>query len=188
MPVIELHVMQGYSDSDKSRLCEALTHAVRIVVPAPPEAVTVMIHELDPSGYMRGGQHRTPAPALPDPITLVRDYLTAMEARDIDKAADMLGAGFTMTFPGTAPMTQLQQLIDWAKPRYKHVTKTYSGFEALQTPGDAAVVYCRGTLSGEWPDGTPFDGIRFIDRFELTDGHLTRQDVWNDIAETKANT
>ena len=99
----------------------------------------------------------------------------------------MLGAGFTMTFPGTAPMTQLQQLIDWAKPRYKFVTKTYSGFEALQTPGDAAVVYCRGTLSGEWPDGTSFEGIRFIDRFELTDGHLTRQDVWNDIAETKAN-
>ncbi len=187
MPVIELHVMQGYSDDDKSRLCEALTHAVRIVVPAPPEAVTVMIHDLAPAGYMRGGVHRTPAPALPCPIGLVRNYLSAMEAREIEKAKDMLGAGFLMTFPGTAPMHQLEQLIEWAKPRYKFVTKTYSGFEALQTPDDAAVVFCRGTLSGEWPDGTPFDGIRFIDRFEVTDGHLTRQDVWNDIAETKAN-
>jgi phenylpyruvate tautomerase PptA (4-oxalocrotonate tautomerase family) len=187
MPVIELHVIQGYSDDDKSRLCEALTHAVRIVVPAPPEAVTVMIHDLAPAGYMRGGVHRTPAPALPCPIGLVRKYLSAMEAREIEKAKDMLGAGFLMTFPGTAPMHQLEQLIEWAKPRYKFVTKTYSGFEALQTPDDAAVVYCRGTLSGEWPDGTPFDGIRFIDRFEVTDGHLTRQDVWNDIAETKAN-
>ncbi|SFT10871.1 Phenylpyruvate tautomerase PptA, 4-oxalocrotonate tautomerase family [Sulfitobacter marinus] len=187
MPVIELHVMKGYSDTDKSRLCEALTHAVRIVVPAPPEAVTVMIHELDPAGYMRGGQYRKPASALPDPATLVREYLFAMEARDIDKASGMLGAGFTMVFPGAEPMTKLEQLIDWAAPRYKFVTKTYEGFDALQTPGDAAVVYCRGTLSGEWPDGTPFDSIRFIDRFELTDGHLTRQDVWNDIAETKAN-
>lgn len=187
MPVIELHVMQGYSDAEKFRLCEALTHAVRIVVPAPPEAVTVLVHELDPSGYMRGGQRRTPAPALPDPIMLVRDYLAAMEAREIDKASDMLGAGFTMTFPGMAPMTKLEQLIEWAKPRYNFVTKTYSGFDAMQTPGDAAVVYCRGTLSGEWPDGTPFEGIRFIDRFEVTAGHLTRQDVWNDIAETKAN-
>jgi phenylpyruvate tautomerase PptA (4-oxalocrotonate tautomerase family) len=187
MPIIELHVMQGYDDADKARLCEVLTQAVRLVVPAPPEAVTVMIHELAPLGlYMRGGQHRRPAPALPDPIAVVRDYLTAMEARNIEKARALLGEGFSMTFPGTEPMTALEQLIDWAKPRYRFVTKTYSGFESLQTPGDAAVVYCRGTLSGEWPDGTAFDGIRFIDRFEVSGGLLTRQDVWNDIAETKA--
>jgi phenylpyruvate tautomerase PptA (4-oxalocrotonate tautomerase family) len=187
MPVIELHVMQGYSADEKTRLCAALTNAVRIVVPAPPEAVTVMIHELDPAGYMRGGAHRSPAPALPDPVSLVRNYLTAMEAREIDTARALLAPGFSMTFPGTAPMTTLEELIEWAKPRYNFVTKTYEGFEAVQSPQDAAVVYCRGTLSGEWPDGTPFSGIRFIDRFEVVDGRLTRQDVWNDIAETKAN-
>ncbi len=41
-------------------------------------------------------------------------------------------------------------------------------------------------LAGEWPDGTPFDGIRFIDRFELADGKLARQEVWNDLAEAGA--
>ncbi len=46
-----------------------------------------------------------------------------------------------------------------------------------------ASVYCFGTLGGEWPDGTAFDGIRFIDRFELQGGLITRQDVWNDMAE-----
>lgn len=187
MPVIEVHVMQGYTDAEKARLCAALTHAVRIVVPAPPEAVTVLIHDISPAGYMRGGQHRAPAPALPDPIALVRTYLSAMESRDIDAARAMLGDGFTMTFPGTGPMTTLEQLIAWAKPRYRFVTKTYDGFEALQSPTDATVVYARGTLSGEWPDATPFSGIRFIDRFEIIGGRITRQDVWNDIAETKAN-
>ena len=117
----------------------------------------------------------------------MRNYLTAMEAREIDTARALLAPGFSMTFPGTAPMTTLEELIEWAKPRYNFVTKTYEGFEALQSPQDAAVVYCRGTLSGEWPDGTPFSGIRFIDRFEVVDGRLTRQDVWNDIAEAKAN-
>ena len=49
-------------------------------------------------------------------------------------------------------------------------------------------VYCRGRLAGVWPDGTPFDGIRFIDRFELADGirFIGRQEVWNDLAEVGA--
>ncbi len=185
MPVIELHVLEGYSAADQSRLCEALTDAVRIVVPAPPEAVTVIIHEMPVSGYMRGRQHRTPAPALPCPSDTVREFLAAMEARDLEAAQAMLGAGFCMTFPGTQAMHSLTELIDWAAPRYRFVTKTYEGFDALQSQGAHAVVYCRGTLSGEWPDGTPFGGIRFIDRFEVTAGLLTRQDVWNDIAEVK---
>jgi hypothetical protein len=48
------------------------------------------------------------------------------------------------------------------------------------------VVYIKGTLSGEWPDGTPFEGIRFIDRFEIKGGKLISQEVWNDIAEERA--
>lgn len=186
MPVLELHVLEGYSDDDKSRMGHALTDAIRIVVPAPPEAVTVMIHEMPAAAYMRGRQHRAPAPALPDPAETVRRFLTAMEARDLDAAQGMLGAGFTMTFPGTNPMRSLRALVEWAAPRYRFVTKTYEGFDALQSPDDHAIVYCRGTLSGEWPDGTPFSGIRFIDRFEVTAGLLTRQDVWNDIAENRA--
>ncbi|WP_299032059.1 tautomerase family protein [uncultured Sulfitobacter sp.] len=188
MPVIELHVLDGYTDSDKTRLCKALTDAVRIVVPAPPEAVTVMLHEMAPAEYMRGRLHRSPAPALPDPIEIIRTFLGAMEARDLPTAQDMLGAGFSMTFPGTQPMHSLDALVKWAAPRYRFVTKTYEGFDAMQSAGDHAIVYCRGTLSGEWPDGTPFDGIRFIDRFEITAGLLTRQDVWNDIAEHKGTT
>jgi len=30
----------------------------------------------------------------------------------------------------------------------------------------------------------PFEGIRFIDRFESRGGRFTRQDVWNDLAES----
>ena len=188
MPIIELHILEGYSDDEKTRLGHALTDAVRFVVPAPPEAVTLMIHEMPPANYMRGRNHRTPAPALPDPSDVVRRFLAAMQDRDLHTAQAMLGAGFTMTFPGTQPMHSLEALIEWAAPRYRFVTKTYEGFDAMQSEGAHAVVYCRGTLSGEWPDGTPFDGIRFIDRFEVTEGLLTRQDVWNDIAEIRGTT
>jgi phenylpyruvate tautomerase PptA (4-oxalocrotonate tautomerase family) len=186
MPVIQISVMEGYDDDAKGRICAALSDAVRLVVPAPAEAVTVLVQEVAPAGYMRGREHRQPAPALPDPGQVVRDYLAAMEAREIERARAMLAPGFTMVFPATGEMHRLEELIEWAAPRYRFVTKTYEGFDAMQSASEAALVYARGTLSGEWPDGTPFSGIRFIDRFELVGGKITRQDVWNDMGEVKA--
>ncbi len=186
MPIIEAHVLEGYDNDAKTRLGKALTDAVQLVVPAAPDAITVILHEMPRTHYMRGGTHRSGAPALPDPCAAVRDYLAAMEARDLDSARAMLGAGFVMNFPGASDLTTLEELIAWSKPRYRFVKKTYDGFEALQGEG-CAVVYARGTLYGEWPDGTPFDSIRFIDRFEVSAGKITRQDVWNDIAEVKAS-
>jgi 4-oxalocrotonate tautomerase family enzyme len=186
MPIIEAHILEGYSPEDKARLGRGLTDATRLVVPATAEALTVIFHEMPSDNYMRGGQSRTPAPALPDPCAVVRAYLDAMQERDLDGASAMLGAGFTMTFPGAEPMTTLAELIAWSKPRYNFVRKTFDSIEAFQN-GDVAVVYTRGTLAGEWPDGSPFAGIRFIDRFELSGGKITRQDVWNDIAEVKGS-
>ena len=181
MPVVEIHLIEGYPDDAKRRLGLALTDAVRSVLPAKLEGITVMVHEMTPSAYMRGGEGKTPAPALPDPAATVRAYLDAMEARDLAKAETYLGAGFTMQFPGAAPMTTLSQLVEWSKPRYRFVKKTYERFDAGMS-AEGPVVYCFGTLHGEWLDGSAFEGIRFIDRFQLEGGLIVRQDVWNDMA------
>lgn len=125
-----------------------------------------------------------PSATPTEPAALVRAFLAAMEARDLAKARTFLGEGFAMTFPGGVRMTTLEELVAFAAPRYRFVRKTYEGFEVAM--GVRAVVYCFGTLSGEWPDGTAFSGIRFIDRFELESGLLVRQDVWNDLAEIRS--
>lgn len=186
MPVVELHVLEGYNSFTKQRLGEALTDAVRFVVPADPDLITVMIHDVPSQNYYRGRVSRKPAPARQDPENIVRSFLKSMEARALKDARQYLDDGFEMRFPGTDPMQDLQDLVDWAGPRYRFVKKSYDGFDSLQGSGEAAIVYCRGTLSGEWPDGTPFDGIRFVDRFEVKEDRITRQDVWNDIAEMRA--
>jgi len=187
MPTVEVHLLEGYPPEARTRLGQVLTDAVRLVVPAVPEGITVMIHEHAHHNYMRGGEHKNGADPLPDAAGIVRAFLAAMEARDLDQAQAMLGEGFTMTFPATAPMHTLEQLIAWAKPRYNFVRKTYETFDTCMG-ASGPTVYCHGTLHGEWPDGTAFEGIRFIDRFEVTDGKITKQDVWNDIAEVKAQT
>ncbi len=66
--------------------------------------------------------------------------------------------------------------------RYKWVKKALGEFDAVQHD-HYVVIYSNGTLYGEWPDGRPFAGNRFIDRFEVRDGKITRMDVWNDSAE-----
>ena len=61
----------------------------------------------------------------------VRQYLAAMERRDL---------------------TAARALLDWAKGRYRSARKTYDCYE---TCGDA--VYCYGTLHGELLDGSPYE-------------------------------
>ena len=117
--------------------------------------------------------------------SLVQAYLVAMEARDLALAEAMLAPGFTMQFPGPVTFTRLSDLIEWAKPRYRFVKKVYQGFDEASA-GDAAVVYCYGTLAGEWPNGIAFAEIRFIDRFTVAGGKLVDQMVWNDLAEVSA--
>lgn len=108
----------------------------------------------------------------------VRQYLATMERRDLAAAKAMLAPGFFMTFPGGRRFDTLEALVEWARGRYRSARKTYERFDAA---GD--VVYCFGTLYGEWPDGKPYSGIRFIDRFTVRDGKLVDQMVWNDLAE-----
>lgn len=181
MPIVRVDLLEGYSDSVKARLGDSLTTAVRGVIDAPPEAVTVILHDMPAANYYRGGTPRTPGSDLPDSAQVVHDFLAAMEARDLNRARAHLAPGFIMTFPGGMQMTTLEDLVAWSKPRYRFVKKTYERFDAL-----GPLVYCFGTLHGEWPDGTAFSGIRFIDRFELVQGRLHRQDVWNDMGEMRA--
>lgn len=182
MPVIELTLIEGYDADTRERIGERLTDAVRSVIAAPLDGVTVAIHEVKAESYMRGRKSRQPGNPLPDPIELVRAFLVAMEDRDLDRAKEFLADDFRMTFPGGAVFERLEQLIEWAKNRYRFVRKTYDRFD-VATNADGPVVYCYGTLAGEWLDGTSFSGIRFIDRFTVRDGLFADQMVWNDLAE-----
>lgn len=182
MPVIRTTLIEGYDDETRRRLSERLTDAVRATIAAPLDGITVIIEEVKPSSYMRGRTARTPGAPAAAAADIVREFLGAMEARDLDAARGFLADGFSMTFPGGARFTQLEELVEWGRGRYRFVRKRYQAFEEVFGANGPAV-YCHGTLEGEWPDGTPFEGIRFIDRFEIVDGKLRDQQVWNDLAE-----
>jgi hypothetical protein len=89
-----------------------------------------------------------------------------------------------MTFPGGIVMEKLEELLRWASSRYARVSKVYEQFDQCWR-GDSVVVYCFGYLEGQWLDGSEILNVRFIDRFEVANGKICRQDVWNDLAEAK---
>jgi 4-oxalocrotonate tautomerase family enzyme len=185
MPVITVTLIEGYSEEVRRRLEERLTDAARITIGAIPEGVTVIVNEVPAANYMRGRAGRIPGAPPPQPCELVLDYLTAFEARDLDRARSFLAEGFTMTFPGDNRFTRLEDLLEWSGTRYSMVRKTFEKFDEAPT-GAGVAVHCHGTLTGAWPDGTEFAGIRFIDRFTVTGGKLVDQMVWNDLAVVRS--
>lgn len=115
----------------------------------------------------------------------VRTYLAAMGRRDIPAAQACLAPAAVLTFPGGVRREGVAAIASGSATRYRSIDKAVDAWEVSRQQ-DAWVVYCRGTLFGEWPDGTAFSGIRFIDRFEVDDRGIRRQDVWNDAGELRA--
>ena len=185
MPIISVTLLPGYAPEAQARLVSHLSAAARAVVPASEAGTTVFVHEA--STLRRDGRVLTGgggAAALPDAGAVVREFLDAVGRRDFEAARPWLAPDFEMVFPGGVVMRELDQLAAWAAGRYQSVRKDYARFDQAWQ-GDMTVVFCSGTLQGRWLDGSAFEAIRFIDRFELAQGRILRQEVWNDLAEAR---
>jgi phenylpyruvate tautomerase PptA (4-oxalocrotonate tautomerase family) len=181
MPVTQITLLEGYPAEVRERLVQRVSDAVRSVIAAPEAGTTTYIQHA--ATYRRDARaFASGAAAHPVASDVVRAFLEAMEARDLERAQSFLAPGFQMVFPGAARFTSLQDLVAWGRGRYQRVGKQIDGFDE-SWQGDRCVVYVRGTLHGVRPDGTPFEGVRFIDRFEVVQGQLTHQQVWNDLAQ-----
>jgi hypothetical protein len=131
-------------------------------------------------------QDDSPDAAAETPGRIVEAFLRALERRD-PAAAAFLAPGARIVFPGGREFGSLAPLAEWASTRYRSIRKRLERVEELPVHGDGVTtVYVYGTLAGEWPDGRPFEGIRFIDRFEVDeDGRIVDQKVWNDLGEAR---
>lgn len=120
---------------------------------------------------------------MDDPVEIVKGYLGALQDRRFGDASGFLAPDAEIVFP----FGRLEDLDDYASrvaTRYRWLRKQYGGFDCVEGP-DRVVVYSYGTMYGEDLNGDPFDGVRYIDRFELRDGRITSQLVWNDMASRK---
>jgi hypothetical protein len=131
-----------------------------------------------------------------EPLTageVVDEFLRLIMIPDPPAARRYTAPGMRIRFTGARPMGDPAECTAFNASRYKWVKKKIERTETVSLStsfasgepleAGAVVVYSLGTLYGEWPDGTPFEGNRYVDRYVVRGGLITDMDVWNDSAE-----
>lgn len=129
-------------------------------------------------------QPDTATPPTLDPAALVDEYLRILMIPDPAGVQRLISPELRIRFTGGRAMRAPAECAAFNAGRYRWVRKRIERTEVVAggTP-EHTVVYSLGTLYGEWPDGTPFEGNRYVDRYVVRHGLIEQMDVWNDSAE-----
>src|SRR3954464_1798560 len=108
----------------------------------------------------------------------VKAFLRASIVPDPQTAARYIAPDLAITFTGGRKYRHPRETAAFNAKRYKWVKKRIERSDVVAGAGET-IVYNLGTLYGEWPDGTPFEGNRYVDRFVVRGGKIVQMDVWN---------
>jgi len=115
---------------------------------------------------------------------IVEEFLRIIMIPDPVAARAFVSPQLRIRFTGAREMKDPTECSAFNASRYKWVKKKFEQTDVVAGGNDdEAIVYNIGTLYGEWLDGTPFEGNRYVDRYVVKNGLIVQMDVWNDSAE-----
>lgn len=118
-------------------------------------------------------------------IVLVREFIDAIDRLDVGAARKLSAPDARYVSPGGTQTGSLDEIVMRLGQRYRQVGKKIERFDRVEM-AEGDVVFVSGSLHGAWEDGAPFESVRFVDRFEIRDGKIASQEVWNDVGEARA--
>ena len=127
-----------------------------------------------------------PSPSRPplSAAAVVEEFLRLIMIPDPVAAQQFIAPDLRIVFTGGRRMHHPRECAAFNAGRYAWVKKRFEHTDVVQGASDTdAVVYNTGTLYGAWPDGTPFEGNRYVDRYVVRNGLIVDMQVWNDSAE-----
>lgn len=123
-----------------------------------------------------------PTDETAEAAAIVEAFLVASMVPDPETAARYISPELAITFTGGRKYSHPRETTAFNAGRYKWVKKQMQRTDVVAGVSET-IVYNLGTLYGEWPDGTAFEGNRYVDRFVVRGGKIVQMDVWNDSAE-----
>ncbi len=113
---------------------------------------------------------------------IVNEFLRLIMLPDPVAVSRYTAPGMKILFTGGRAMNEPADCTKFNASRYKWVKKRIERTETVIAGSNGAapdefVVFSLGTLYGEWPDGTPFEGNRYVDRYVVKSGLITQMDV-----------
>ena len=121
---------------------------------------------------------------MSDAVKIVEEYLRLHMIPDPDAARRFCAPEMENRFTGNRLMHDPAEATAFNRSRYRWVKKKFGPTHVVEGASEAeTIVYQTGTLYGEWSDGTPFEGNRYVDRYFVRHGKIVKMEVWNDSAE-----
>jgi hypothetical protein len=118
------------------------------------------------------------------PQDTVDTFLRIIMVPDPVAARAYVSPELRIRFTGAREMRDPSECSAFNAGRYRWVKKRIAQTDVVAgATADSGTVYSVGTLYGEWPDGTPFEGNRYVDRYVVQAGKIVEMEVWNDSAE-----
>ena len=118
------------------------------------------------------------------PADTVNEFLRLVMIPDPASARRYVAPELQIRFTGGRAMRDPSETSAFNAARYRWVKKRIARTDTVAGgTEEETIVYSLGTLHGEWPDGTPFEGNRYVDRYVVRHGLIVQMDVWNDSAE-----
>ena len=115
---------------------------------------------------------------------IVEEFLRIIMIPDPVSARAFVSPQLRIRFTGAREMKDPTECSAFNASRYKWVKKKFVQTDVVAGGSEEeAIVFNIGTLYGEWLDGTPFEGNRYVDRYVVKHGLIVQMDVWNDSAE-----
>lgn len=166
MPIIEAHFLKGYDQGTRTRLSHGLTDALRMVIPAPPESITIVLHELERDNYMRGGALRRREDPLPDPRDVIRRFNTAMMAGDFEAAEALVTDDCVFRLSGGGLASRPDEVASFTAGHWSEFSMTVESADICAGPA-GAIIYERVVINGVASNGDKIVNLRSAIRFEF---------------------
>lgn len=113
---------------------------------------------------------------------LILEFIDAVHRGDAQAARCTLAPTYELIFPGPTSFTDVGLIFEWFAKRYSFARYRYGHMEVIESP-ERMVVYAAGSVEGTLLSGAHFDGVRYIDRFDIVAGKIARKEVWTDMAD-----